>query len=382
MEQNPLVRRGVGLRGVDHSAVSPGYALFTHLTSTGIVRLVDNDGNEVHKWSLPFRPGRHARLLRNGNLAYNGVHPDGPHLYPMWQKYRGGVMMEVAPDGKVVSEYRDPLAHHDQNHLDDGTLLYTTLEPMTEEEASSVVGGIPGSEAYDGKIYADVIKLVDPKTGELLWKWRVAEGLDRTKFPLQPIYAREHYPLINSVSILRDGNILASLRSVSAVIIINRKTGEIMWHLDSTVVAQQHCANELENGNILIFDNGALRHGTSAVYSRVIEVDRQTKQIVWQYTDRVFPMAFFTPFMGSAQRLKNGNTFVCEAAFGRMFEVTRDGRIVWEYINPHLASYNGLDAKELEDIGFDYPSNALFRAYKYSPDEVPWLSLPSPAATP
>lgn len=291
-------------------------------------------------------------------------------------------MMEVRPDGKIVSEYRDPLAHHDQNHLDDGTLLYTTLEAMTEEEASTVVGGIPGSEAYDGKIYADVIQHVDPQSGEVLWKWRVADHLDRQKFPLQAIYAREHYPLINSCSILKDGNILASLRSVSAVIIISRETGEILWHLDSSVVAQQHCANELENGNILIFDNGALRQSTSAVYSRVIEVDRATKQIVWSYQDRAFPMAFFTPFMGSAQRLKNGNTFITEAGFGRMFEVTKEGKIVWEYINSHLASYEGLDAKELEDIGFDYASNAVFRAYKYTPDEIPWLSLPSPATTP
>ena len=86
MEQNPLIRRGVGLRGVDHSAVSPGYALFAHLTSPGEVRMVDNDGNEVHSWKLPYRPGRHARILPNGNLAYNGVHPDAPHLFPMWQK--------------------------------------------------------------------------------------------------------------------------------------------------------------------------------------------------------------------------------------------------------------------------------------------------------
>jgi hypothetical protein len=42
------------------------------------------------------------------------------------------------------------------------------------------------------------------------------------------------------------------MRSVSAVVIIEKSTGDIIWHLDSTVVAQQHCANELPNGNILV----------------------------------------------------------------------------------------------------------------------------------
>jgi hypothetical protein len=51
---------------------------------------------------------------------------------------------------------------------------------------------------------------------------------------------------------MADGNILASMRSVSAVVIIEKSTGDIIWHLDSTVVAQQHCANELPNGNILV----------------------------------------------------------------------------------------------------------------------------------
>jgi hypothetical protein len=86
MEQNSLIRRGVGLRGVDDASVSPGYVLYSHLTSPGIVRLIATDGSEAHSWKLPYRPGRHARILPNGNLAYNGVHPDAPHLYPMWQK--------------------------------------------------------------------------------------------------------------------------------------------------------------------------------------------------------------------------------------------------------------------------------------------------------
>lgn len=345
--------------------------LYAHLTSPGVVRMVDNNGKEVHQWKMPARPGRHARILPNGNLAYNGVHPDGPKLFPLWQKYRGGLMLQVDHSGKEVMRWEDPLAHHDQNHLDDGTLLCTTLQPLNPTQAASVPGGIPGSEAPDGNIYSDCIEHVDPRTGETLWHWSLIDNINPAGFPLQPHYTRDHYPLINSVSFLRDGDVLASLRSVSAVIIISKATGEVLWHLDSTVIAQQHHATELDDGSILIFDNGVYRHHESMPYSRVIQVDRATKKIVWQYKDP-HPTTFFTPFMGAAQRLSNGNTLITEAGFGRIFEVTKEGEMCWEYVVPEFATYEGLGAPELEGI-FDYPSNAVFRAYKYTPEEVPWL---------
>ncbi|KAK4496474.1 hypothetical protein PRZ48_012454 [Zasmidium cellare] len=371
MEQSTLHRRGVGLRGVDHDKVSPGFMLYAHLTSPGIVKMVDNNGKEVHRWKMPSRPGRHARILPNGNLAYNGVHPNAPKLFPLWQKYRGGLMLQVDPSGKEGMRWEDPLAHHDQNHLDDGTLLYTTLQPLTPAQAASVPGGIPGSEAPDGKIYSDCIKHVDPRTGKTLWHWSLIDNLNPSDFPLQPHYTRDHYPLINSVSFLRDGNVLASLRSVSAVIVISKETGKVIWYLDSKVLAQQHHATEMEDGSILVFDNGVYRHRESMPYSRVIQVCRQTKNIVWQYKDP-HPMTFFTPFMGGAQRLSNGNTLITEAGFGRIFEVTREGEMCWEFVVPEFATYEGLGAPELEGV-FDYPSNAVFRAYKYAPEEVPWL---------
>ncbi|KAF2682404.1 PQQ enzyme repeat protein [Lentithecium fluviatile CBS 122367] len=338
MKQSTLIRRGVGLRGVDPYKVSPGYTLFAHLTSPGTVKLIDNHGQEVYRWDLPYRPGRHAQILKNGNLAYNGVHPDAPRLFPLWQKYRGGVMMEVDLHGNVISEHRDPLAHHDQHHLDNGELLYTTVEGLERKKGATVLGGIPDSEAPDGKVYADCIKHVSP-SGELLWSWKAIEHLDP--------------------------------KNTSAVIIISRQTGEVIWHLDSTVVAQQHCASELEDGSILIFDNGTFRHHQSATYSRVIQVSRKDKSIVWEYRDP-HPMTFFTPFMGGAQRLRGGNTLITEAAFGRTFEVTEKGKLVWEYVNPDFADYSGLDANEIEGY-FGYPANALFRAYKYAPEQIPWL---------
>lgn len=374
MEQNTLKRRGVGLTGVDKQKSFGGYTLFCPLTSDS-AHLVDIDGNEVHSWKLPGRVGRHARILPNGNLAVNTLRPPvkettadgGPFPFPFFNKYGGGIMSELDPDGNVVRQFTDPLGHHDQYHHGDGRILYTALEALSREESAKVLGGVPGSE-IDGITYADTIREVDA-AGELTWEWKVSERLPRAEFPLQAHYTREHYPLINSVLPLRDGNVLASLRSVSAVIIIERATGAILWRLGPEVLAQQHNATELANGNILIFDNGAFRGGESVTYTRAIEVDRATKRIVWEYRDRSQMVNFFTPFMGSAQRLANGNTLLCESAFGRLFEVTRDGHICWEYVNPHFAPYPDQVTAGI----FLGESNALFRAYRYSLDEVPWL---------
>jgi hypothetical protein len=40
--------------------------------------LVDNHGEVAHEWSLPYRVGRYARLLPNGNLAVGMKDPDAP----------------------------------------------------------------------------------------------------------------------------------------------------------------------------------------------------------------------------------------------------------------------------------------------------------------
>jgi hypothetical protein len=381
-EQSTLVRRGVGLRGVDYDAVSPGYTVFAHLTSPGTIRLIANDGTEAHRWNLPYRPGRHARILPNGNLAYNGVHPDAPRLFPLWQKYRGGVMMEIDPVStflgeclvrrKIFSEEKLLISQSSRPGMSSRstvipwhTMINTTLE--TEKSCTQLWKNLPRSKQHPFQVEFQIVKLQMVKYTQ----WKVIDHLDPQVFPLQPHYAREHWPLINSVYPLKDGNILASLRSVSAVIIISRETGEVIWHLDSTVVAQQHCASELDDGTILIFDNGTFRHRESATYSRVIQVERKTKKIVWEYRDP-HPMTFFTPFMGGAQRLQNGNTLITEAAFGRVFEVTKEGKMCWEYVNEDFADYKGLDAEEIEGY-FDYPANALFRAYKYTPEQIPWL---------
>lgn len=371
MEQNTLKRRGVGLIDRDPDRAAAGYTLYAPLSSDGTVHLVDESGVEVHRWDLPYRAGRHARLLPDGSLAYNGSLVGGgaaPALFDMWRKYSGGSMARYDRDGSLLSEVVDPLQHHDAHHLDDGRILYTAVEPLTGERARAIQGGHANTEATgpDGEptVYGDTIVEVGPD-GEVLWRWRAVEHLDAAAFPLQPHYWREHWPVINSVHPLGDDSIVASLRSVSAVIVIDRATGAVRVVAGPDTVAQQHHVTPLENGNLLVFDNGTFRHGESVTFSRVIEIDPADGSIAWEYTDSPRE-AFFTPFMGGAQRLPNGNTFITEAAFGRLFEVTEDGDVVWEFVVPQFSRYPDVATRAV----FQAEGNALFRAYRYSPDQV------------
>jgi hypothetical protein len=76
---------------------------------------------------------------------------------------------------------------------------------------------------------------------------------------------------------------------------------------------------------------------------------------------------FFSPRMGCAQRLPNGNTLITESSFGRFFEVTKEGEIVWEYVNPFFGRplFGGREGSE---------SNQVFRAYRYSAEDRPGSS--------
>ena len=61
---------------------------------------------------------------------------------------------------------------------------------------------------------------------------------------------------------------------------------------------------------------------------------------------------FFSDHAGGVQRQPNGNTLICEAVNGRVFEVTPGGEIVWDWVNPFTKTVNQI------------PDRQLFRAAK------------------
>jgi hypothetical protein len=373
VEPQTQKRRTLGLTACDPSRVYDGYTLFTTLSGDGTVYLIDLDGRVVHEWKLPYPP-YYANLLPNGNLYFNGWVPiePGDFRFGHWPLYKAGVILEVDWDGCIVWEYKNRDHHHDSRRAHNGNTLLLAIEPTPAEVARNIRGDVAPDNVWSDKIVE-----VAP-SGEVIWEWHAWQHFDQLED--KPVHASEdshHWPHANSLEELRDGNLLVSFRGISTVVIVDRKSGKIIWELGHEVVSHQHNPSELENGNILIFDNGTQRLHDSHTYSRVIEVDRRTRKIVWEYHDNP-AYNFYSAFISGAQRLPNGNTLIAEGLNGRLFEVTPAGEVVWEYINPHFSPFldDNRDRSIPEELFTYYGGstiNSIFRAFRYSRAQLPRL---------
>jgi hypothetical protein len=355
VDQQTQRRRGVGLIAHDPERAFQGYTLFTPQMRGGPPLLIDMEGTVVHQWRAELPTG-HAYLLPNGNLLALCRAPGSQTRFPIWQLVRLGAVIEIDWDGNALWEVRHPDHHHEARLMRNGNLLMLCIEEVPPDLAARVRGGLPGSE-HEGVMHSD--KVVEmTRQGEIVWEWHAWQHLDPDVDRITPQDQREEWTHANTVEELPDGDVLVSFRNISTIAIIDRLTGDIRWRLGPEVLAQQHHPNLLPNGHILVFDNGVHRQNAPFTFSRVLEIDPATKEIVWSYQDRPI-FNFYSPYESSAQRLPNGNTFICEGVFGRLFEVTPQGEVVWEYVNPYFG-----------EAGLLGENNWLFRAFRYSPEEI------------
>ncbi len=198
-------------------------------------------------------------------------------------------------------------------------------------------------------------------------------------------------------------NLIWDAREANIIAIIDKRSGKIAWRLGPRYdegeaerklgwIIGQHHAHIIPRGlpgegNLLVFDNGGWAgYGepnpgaplglktAQRDHSRVLEIDPTTLKLVWQYTPReagfVVPLdaaRFYSPFISSAQRLPNGNTLITEGSDGRIFEVTREHELVWEYISPYWRKP-------------PLHLNLVYRAYRAPYSWVP--QLPEPREVP
>ena len=154
----------------------------------------------------------------------------------------------------------------------------------------------------------------------------------------------------------RAGDVLICLREMSLVAVVDPATGAIRWSWGPGYLKRPHHPSLLENGNLLIFDNGFGRG-----WSRIVELDPAKRRIVWSY--EADPReSFFSDVRGSAQALPNGNVLITESTKGRVFEITRGGEIVWEFWNPERTE--------------DGTRRQIYRMVRLGPTDLagaPWL---------
>jgi hypothetical protein len=339
-----------GLTHHDESRAFAGYTLYSAMSGDAM-HLVAMDGSLVHRW-LPPEGSKffYGQLLPNGNLLANITdgtemgEPAGP---------RTAVVSEIDWQGNLVWRVADPALHHAHARLANGNTMVMATDVLRPDDAARLfaASGLSPSEVA---IWSESLWEVD-STGAVVWTWHARDHLDYAAFPLAapgPGEARHREWLhLNAVEELPGGELLLSFNTLSAVIIIDRASGNVAWR-QSTETSGQHNPTWLPEGRVLEFDNGSRRN-----FSRVIEVDRATNEVVWQYTGQPRD-AFFSMNVSGAQRLPNGNTLITEGRSGRLFEVNREGDTVWEFINPYEVMHR------------NQRSRAVFRAYRYAADSA------------
>lgn len=309
----------------DQSKAFAGYNIYTN--DVDQVFIMDMQGQRVHSWKLPGKfHCEFAELLDEGQIL---VICEAQAIIKL--DWLGNVLWESS--GKV---------NHDVAVLPDGSLLVPVREQRRPYKAvEAVIFDSIAHLSADGKLL-DVWSSYGQL--EALQKHHPPLALDNSVRKVDEKSKRRTYEYyhLNTVEVLPDsplgkrdkrfqaGNILLSLRNANLIVILDRDSWNIEWSWGPGFLDFPHMPTMIENGNLLIFDNGPHR-----TFSRVIELDPLSREIVWEFQAKP-PTAFYSKWRGSNQRLANGNTLICNSENGRVFEVTTEGEVVWDFWNPEI----------------------------------------------
>ena len=324
--------------------------------------LMDMEGNPLHTWHYPFQkawndyPGNknddHRFFWRRVHLYENG---------DLLAIFEGLGMIKLDRNSNLLwtSGF---MQHHDLDVHENGDIYVLTR-----------MGALIPRINKRKPVIEDSITVMGPD-GWLKRSFSLIEALER--FPDFALYwnrAKQKKGDIfhtNSLEILdgsvahkkpefAKGNLLVSMRSLNAIFVVDPNTEQVVWAY-SADFEEPHDPQVLPNGNLLLFDNlgGSPKRGRS----RMLEYRLPSMDLAWTYEGTPWDR-FFTKGCGMAQRLPNQNTLITETDTGRAFEVTPEGEIVWQFLNPHRTG----------------PDNtyvaSLFALDRIAPEDVPWLKI-------
>lgn len=336
--------RGVVLYDPDRAQA--GLTLYTS-TDDQSAFLIDMNGQVVYRWRLPYsqvwddsaavekpQPDdfvwiEKAHVFPNGDLlALYAANGDTPWGYGL---------VKMDRESRVIWRYLMH-AHHDFDIDEDGN-IYVLTQTVSEDD-------LPGYESLSKPRIDDFVVKLSPDGRELAKLWLMGAFAEspygrRLHFvPWEVRQSRGDYLHANSIELVdepvpgvtpsKKGQLLVSLREVNTVALADLDRQSIVWAATGPWL-RQHDAQFLPNGRLLLFDNEGAVNGFGN--SRVLELDPATAATAWSYGDRP-DQPLDSVARSSQTRLENGNTLIVESMAGRVLEVTPEGRIVWDFVNP------------------------------------------------
>ena len=318
-----------GVVRFDPDRTAPGYNLFTSRARSPAI-LQGLDGETLHEWNQP--------LWERGKWQHVELQPDGS----LFLLVKHEALVKFSWDSEVLWKFESAV-HHDLDVAPDGRVYVLDQEsrrfshkgesiPVNDNQI--VVLSPEGEVLREISLYPLLADFVPPERLRKMQEFnpKDAKVEDSSFIDLEALHT-------NSVEVLREdlggvapaGSLLLSVRNLDLVVIIDAEGKEVLWSWGPGEIIRQHHATLLPNRNILLFDN---RDGEN--WSRVLEIDPVTKQVVWEYRGTEAE-PFYSYSRGSSQKLANGNVLIAESNRGRAFEVTPAGEIVWEYRNPEVS---------------------------------------------
>ena len=399
--------------------VIDGQILFSPMY-TKTTYLIDTSGTINHTWSSDYFPGEAVRYLGGGAIlrtiktgasGFGGA--GGGVQKVLWD---GAIVW----DFRYNTTHHDILPLPNGNILMLTWEIKTYYDAM---EAGRIPNSFFGDTFTSEHIIE--VKPNGLNSGEIVWEWRAWDHLIQDFASGRENYGivEDHPELIdinyginhglsdwlhmNSIDYnVKFDQILVSVHNFNEIWVIDHSTtaeesaghsggnsgkgGDILYRWGNPQAYRagtsndqkffsQHDANWIDAGfpgagNIIVFNNGVDR--PDGPYSSVDEIVPPVNENgeyflepefsygpenpIWSYIGAPVT-SFYSAGYSSAQRLEGGNTLICEGTSGRFFEVTPDGSIIWQYINPY----------------FGFGSNAVFKIVYIPPKEELKNHLPS-----
>ena len=307
--------------------VAPGKIFIQNWIGSPYIIIFENDGT-------PYAYQRVEERARDFKVQLNGQ---------LTRRYRADLHCFVGLDNQfaITDTFRCTNGfgtdEHELQITEDDHYFLIALGGHREDMSKLVAGGDPNAWLLDNHVQEF------DEHGNLVFEWLCTDHFDvRDAVHENLTGGRIDYVHMNSIGIDNDGHIIISSRHLSEVTKIHRHTGEIIWRLGgennqfeflntSHQISYQHDARPVPGkpDHYTVFDNGNFHNPR---FSRAVEfaldTGAKTATMVWEYR---FPDGA-TGWMGNAQRLPNGNTYInwADGSLPKATEVTANGEVVYQ----------------------------------------------------